>query len=429
MYKMRLIVVILMLLPAVLRAQEGVVTLKGRVTSGGRGVPYATLQLLGSSIGVSCNDDGEYTLKVPVGHEDDTVLVRSMGYESASLTVAALQRRNQVRLKVQEVQLREVQVESYRYGNHLLKAAIERIPKNYHRRMARNTFFFRDWRAVDGELYLFDEAVMSVMRRGYARFNNKLAFRFDPNVRELASNYKSILRHRLLVYDRKLLEHKVDNDDGISELLAFAENELFFDLVEVPRANFPLALRWHYFDPVQEFVADGEVFYLVRSKGVGRYRASTVRYEYIIRKSDLALVRITSVLLPVSMEAPPETWVGVHYNKLFIEADSSVWNYDKREGRYTLTHYYNNRRQRLASRFVSVPDQRWQHCVEWSLTDFTTADTELPADTLAVRRQTIYGAFGKSDYSGDYWQQYNSIAIDTLPLRLLQEKLTRYGKK
>ena len=62
--------------------------LKGRVTAGGRGVPYATVQLLGTSIGVSCNDAGEYTLKLPAGHEGDTVLVRSVGYESVRLPVS-----------------------------------------------------------------------------------------------------------------------------------------------------------------------------------------------------------------------------------------------------------------------------------------------------------------------------------------------------
>ena len=417
----------LMVLPLALGAQE-VVTLQGRVTGNGKGVPYATLQLEGTSIGVSCNDVGEYTLKVPVGHEDDTVLVRSMGYESARLTVTTLQRHNHVRLKVHEVQLQEVEVQSYRMGNHLLKAAIKKIPDNYHRRMARSTFFYRDWRAIDGELYLFDEAVMNVMRRGYGHFDNKRAYHFDPNVREMSTDYKSILRHRLLVYDRRLLEQKVDDDEGVDDLLTFSENELFFDLVETPQANFPLALRWHYFEPVQEFSDNGAIYYLVRSRGVGRFRASTVCYEYVIRKSDLAIVRITSTLVPLSMTAPQESWVGVHYNKLTYDSDSSSWSYDVRDGRYTLTHYYNSRRYHLTSRFVGVPEQRWQQCVEWTLTDFSTATDGL-ADTLAVRPQTHMGAFGQSDYNGDYWKHYNSIPIDTLPLRLLQEKLTRHEKK
>ena len=403
-------------------AQDEPLVLHGRVTSGGRGVPYATLQLVGTSIGVSCNDDGEYKLKLPLGHEFDTVLVRSVGYELCSLTVAELQRHNHIKLKPQEIKLQEVEVKSYRMGNHLLKAAIKKIPDNYQKKRSRNTFFYRDWRAVDGELYLFDEAVMNVSRRGYSHNDGKRFYRFDPNVREVASNYKSILRHRLLVYDRKLLEQKVDSREGVDELLSFSDNELFFDIIEVPGANFPLALRWHYFEPVQEFIDNGEIYYLVRSKGVGRYRASTVSYEYIIRKSDLAIVRITSKLLPLSMTPSLESWVGVHYNKLEIETDSSAWTYDVREGRYTLTHYYNQRCYHLTARFASIPEQRWQQCIDWTLTDFSLTDDILPADTLAVRPQTLMGAFGKSDYSADYWGHYNTVPIDTLPLLMLNQK-------
>jgi len=386
------------------------------------------MQIEGTSIGVSCNDDGEYVLKVPNGYEDDTLLIRSVGYESVRLPVSALRRRSQVKLRIQEVQLQEVQVESYRMGNHLLKAAIDKIPKNYHRTMSCNTFFYRDWRSLDGELYLFDEAVMNVTRRGYTHYDNKRGYLFDPNAREMNTDYKTLLRHRLLVYDRRVLEQKIGNREGVDEVLVFSENELFFDLLEAPKANFPLALRWHYFDPVQEFIDNGVIYYLVRAKGVGRYRSSTVCYEYVIRKSDLAIVRITSNQLPLRMTAPQEPWVGTRYNKLVIDNDSSSWNYDVRDGHYTLTHYYNNRRYHLTSRYASVPEQRWQQCVEWTLTDFSSVSGPIASDTLAVRPQTLMRAFGDSDYNSDYWGHYNTVPIDTLPLRMLSDKLTAKTK-
>lgn len=425
----RIVVILLLLLPATLWAQGEMLVLKGRVTAAGRGVPYATVQLVGTSIGVSCNDDGEYTLKLPAGHEGDTVLVRSVGYESVRLPVASLLKHNNIRLKVQEVQLQEVQVKSYRDGNHLLKAAIGRIGDNYHRRMARSTFFYRDWRAVDDELYVFDEAVMNVMRAGYCRNDNKRSHSFDPNARDMRSNYKSVLRHRLLVYDRRLLEAKVKDGEGVDELLSFSENELFFDLLEAPMASYATMWRLHYFEPVQEFADNGEIFYLVRSKGVGRYRSATVVYDYVIRKSDLAIVRISSTLVPLSMEAPQETWVGVHYNKLYIDADSSSWSYDVRDGKYTLTHYYNSHRYRLSSRFVSIPQQRWQRCIDWTLTDFSATEDTLTSDTLVVRPQTLMGAFGQSDYDRDYWGHYNTVPIDTQPLEMLRVKHSAKQRK
>ena len=52
---------ILLLLPATTWTQE-VIALHGRVTAEGRGVPYATILLQGTSVGVSCNDNGDYDL-------------------------------------------------------------------------------------------------------------------------------------------------------------------------------------------------------------------------------------------------------------------------------------------------------------------------------------------------------------------------------
>ena len=64
------------------------------------------------------------------------------------------------------------------------------------------------------------------------------------------------------------------------------------------------------------------------------------------------------------------------------------------------------------------------------MTDFSPAnDEQLPSDTLAGGSQSLVRAFGKSDYEQDYWGHYNTVAIDTLPLRLLQEKLIRHEKK
>ena len=67
-------------------AQKDYIALSGRVICGSKGVPYATLQLAGTSLGVSCNETGEYELRVPLGTEKDTVVVRCMGYSTAHKT-------------------------------------------------------------------------------------------------------------------------------------------------------------------------------------------------------------------------------------------------------------------------------------------------------------------------------------------------------
>ena len=85
---------------------QQVLVLKGRVVDGHGGVPYATLQLTGGAIGVCCNDQGDYELKVPAGHTADSVLVRSVGYEPLRLSVGDLSRRSRIKLKKQAIELK-----------------------------------------------------------------------------------------------------------------------------------------------------------------------------------------------------------------------------------------------------------------------------------------------------------------------------------
>ncbi len=433
---MRRIVVIVMLLGLCrwALAQGGITLLEGKVLSRGRPVPYATLQLAGTSTGVACNDNGEYTFKVPEGSLADTVVVHSVGYVPRRQTVADLLKNGTVRLKEQTVTLREVQVNSFRKPQHLIARAVDSIGKVFHQRNAVSTFFYRNWRAVDGELYLFDEAVMAVRRAGYSRYADKMAYMFATDRREMKSNYKTVLKHRLVVYDRDLVAEKCGDPDAVDNRMSYADNEEFYDPISTPMASMALshgALARHKFEPIQEFVDNGEAFYRLRSVGPGRIAKTTLHYEYIVRKSDMAIISITETVDSLNMPVPTEPWINIKYDRLVILADSSIWNYDVRDGRYTLTRYYNTQTLGLATgnRLHVEVGQRWQQCVDWRLTDFSTDADTLHGQTLAVKPQTLAGAFGASDYNGDFWGQYNSIPIDIEPAWLLYNKFEKIKSK
>lgn len=427
--KLTSLLAILLLLPATAWSQEMIV-LHGRVTAKGRGVPYATLQLQGTSIGVSCNDNGEYEMKVPTGHEHDTVVVRSVGYISQRTTVSLLLKNGGVRMEDQMVELKAVEVTGYRTPRHLLNEVVARIGGNYHQQTSWSTFFYRDWRTVDGELFLFDEAVMSVRRSPYSQYAEKRGYRLDPKQREMESNLKTLLRHRLLVCDRKLLETKIIKPLGCDQMLSYVDDEDFFDPVATPQASFALAkrmLREHVFEPLQEFTADGEDYYLVRSVGPSRRRRAQVRHEYTIRKRDMALVRLVTSQMPLRCQAPEDAWVNWYYTSMVMEADSSVWIWEVRASRYTLTRYYNTKSYRLEShgRGRDGKVQRWQQCHDWILTDFSLNATAIQEHPIEVQPQTLSGAFGRSDYNSDFWGHYNAVPIDTIPLNLLKQKLIK----
>ncbi len=425
-----LFLMLLLLLPVALSAQEDVILLYGKVTSEGKGVSYASLHLAGTSIGVSCNDGGLYELKLPVGHEMDTVIIRSIGYKQEKRLVRDLMKRGDVKLEEQFIVLQEVKVKGYRTASTLILAAVRRIKKNFHKDTTYSTFFYRDWRSLDGELFLLDEAVMRVKRAGYGAFSNKQGYAYCDYHREMETDYKDLLKHRLVVYDRRMLEKEVHKSLGVFEMLEYSDNAAFFDPVATPQASYMLAERFlvkHTFDPVREFEDNGELFYLVRSVGPSRVWKSLVNYEYVIRKKDLAIVRITSSQNAVTQQAPQDAWVNVYYNRMIID-DTSSWTYEVRDGHYTLTHYYNNKQFHLYSRNRGHDKdvQHWQLCVDWTMTDFSMEAPAPEGTAIAFHPQALPTAFGKSDnILSSFWENYNSILIDTLPLKMLEDKLKK----
>lgn len=433
--KYAILLVLLLPVNVVLSQQDNPLVLKGRVSCKGRPVPYATLQLQGTSIGVSCNDAGEYVLKIPqkalktLGpwKMQDTICIRSMGYNSQRLTVAQLQKNGDLHLERHVIELKTVKVSDFRNPRQLLLAVVERIAHNYHQQDTWSTFFYRDWRAVDGELYLFDEAVMDVQRCPYSQYADKRSYLLDPSKREMESNLKTLLRHRLIVYDHKLLETKIIKPRGCDQKLIYSDNEDFFDPVATPQASYILAsrvLRAHKFEPIQTFSDNGELYYLVRSVGPCRTKKAQVRYEYTIRKSDLALVRLVSAKCPLQYRAPAEDWVNWYYNTMVVETDSSLWVYDVRDGRYTLTRYLNTKSYRLESHHNGHDDrvQRWHQCLDWVLTDFILKQKDTSCSQVSVYPQPLPGVFGSSNFDSDFWGHYNTIPIDSLPLQLLKDK-------
>ncbi len=422
-----LYVVLFMALPASVWAQTDYIALSGRVTCGERGVPYATLQLKGTSLGVSCNESGEYELRVPQGKDRDTVVIRCIGYTTVAKTVGELKKKGHVKLVEHVVVLKEVSIKEFRYPRDLLQAAVDRIAENYHTDSSYSTFFFRDWRAVDNEMYLFDEAVIRVKRIGYSEYADKLSYRFSSDEREMPTDFKMLLKHRLLVYDRDLLTDKTGRENGASEMLEYDDNEFFFDPVYTPQASVLFnsqMMEVQRFGMVREFEDNGETYYCLQSKILG----GKCRYEYTIRKHDLAIVQIKSVQTArTERRYPGGDWVNVKYNRLTFDKDSSLWSYDVRDGHYTLTHYYNYKLFHLSPsrRHRECDSQRWESCVDWTLTDFSLSDTDVHGDTIEARPQTLKGAFGASDYNSFFWGRYNSVVIDTIPLRMLMDKMKK----
>jgi len=113
--KLKILIPLLLLLAGNVEAQN----LKGKVLDGetGEPVPYASIFLNTTTIGVTADDGGEFSLKIPEGNYE--VVVRMVGYELQVLKISSshLAENYQIQLMPGTIDLGEIKVSGKRDAN------------------------------------------------------------------------------------------------------------------------------------------------------------------------------------------------------------------------------------------------------------------------------------------------------------------------
>ena len=131
-------------------------------------VPYASISILGKTLGTISNIDGEFTLKVPIQYQSDTIVVSCMGYAQKELLLDTLKQEELlINLSPIKIQLREVQVIA---ANPLLimDSLIYNISKNYQTTTTLMTSFYREVLKQDKKYVNVSEAIMNILKAPYS---------------------------------------------------------------------------------------------------------------------------------------------------------------------------------------------------------------------------------------------------------------------
>lgn len=434
----RLILIALILTMGTLSAQE-YVTLKGRITDSRtrKAVPYAAVLLQGTNTGTQSNDAGEYKLKVENGKwkEGDMVLFSAMGYKRLAVSIDHLVRNGNVSLDPHALQLHEVEVTGYVTPQEIIAEAICRIPQNYHVDTTIGTWFQRDYRLLNGDLYLFDESVVDMLRYGYVHDSIKRFYHFTDTIRELDDNYKMVRKHRLLVCDSLAVALAAGDMKEAMAPMDYSDNNAISDVVATPQANWLTAARLiknHKYDPIQEYTdADGTEYWLLRAYGRNNGRKVKCHYTLRIRKDNFAIVEASSEIDPATASAdyPYILQTQKPWSKLTIHRTSTNERYELRGDRYTLTRYsfFYDATYYCHRHFGYELADSVQHRVEsreWILTDLQPGDSSFVRlnPVQGPRKQNLIDAFGASSYDEDFWGQYNTLPLDSA----IREKLEAF---
>ena len=417
---------VLLLLVSGLHAQD-YLTLQGRITDSRthKAVPYTAVLLEGTNIGTQSNDAGKYKLKISSEQATGSILFSAMGYKRLSVSVEQLQMKGDVRMEPHATELKEVQVTGYVTPQAIIAEAVRRIPENYHLDTTIGTWFQRDWRMLNGELYLFDESVIDMLRYGYAHDASKRYYHFSDRIREMDNNYKVVRKHRLLVYDSLAVRLAAGDMEEAMAPMDYSDNNVITDVVSTPHANWTTsarAIKNHQYDPIIEYTdADSVEYWLLRAYGRTNSKKIMAYYTLRIRKDNFAIVEANFDLDSTTASAnyPPSLQSVKPWSKLTIHRTSTSEKYELRGDRYTLTRYsylydatyYCHQHYGYE---LTDPEQHRVESREWILTNLKPGDTSFLSHNhvQGPKKQDLIDAFGTSNYDENFWGQYNTLPLD-----------------
>lgn len=433
------------------QAQENYLTLRGRVTDRDtrEGLPAVTVYLASQAVYTQTNSDGQYVLKVPDSLAQGSVVYALMGYHRDTVLLAAAQLKPNRALQSDGGRwLREVSVTEYspKAVRKLLMDAVDRIPQNYETDSMVGTWFYRDVRLMNGELFLFDEMVFDALRVGYDKNHKlkKLNNRKGPYgavlidyKRPIESNYTTIRHDRLLLCDTGYVS-RVTN--GMADnYIAYSEHEVLFDPVEVPNTQAYLADRYVKKAKnlqMHEIVdADGKEYYVI-TKDLDVSQKNMIQLKHSVRitiaKSNLAIVSYEESQYFMMHPYFPlkQVFKQAGVDSIAYETHNT-YHYGQVGGRYTLTSYTRHEHTYLFCAENSPLGARRQHMEKRCTCVLTRQHKEgasflhnnviqEPGGVLVTNRHADH-----KQYDEAFWQQYNFIPLEASIRQKLEQKLKK----
>ncbi|HEX2394043.1 MAG TPA: carboxypeptidase-like regulatory domain-containing protein [Bacteroidales bacterium] len=128
---------------------------------------YSNIFLNNKSTGTISNFLGRFELKLPSTADYDTLVISHIGYEVFTVPVAGIDTSALiVRLSSGKIQIREVVVKPLD-PIYIITKAVENIPKNYDRKPAVFTGFFRESTQQDNKNISLSEAIINIFKEPY----------------------------------------------------------------------------------------------------------------------------------------------------------------------------------------------------------------------------------------------------------------------
>jgi|694.fasta_scaffold14135_7 hypothetical protein len=201
-------------------AQKNQIVITGKVAdkTTQEPLPYATISIVGKSIGVVSNQLGEFAFKLSDQYDNDTLMISMMGYTTYKCKIENIPDRNNllVQLDPKTIILSEVVITDKKLtAKEIVEKAIANIPLNYTQEPYLLNGFYRDYKKENEKYIALLEAAIAIYDRGYIAPRPKQRRQLQEKVyineirKSKIVNYKAAIYTNLNLLDGLLISNDV----------------------------------------------------------------------------------------------------------------------------------------------------------------------------------------------------------------------------
>jgi hypothetical protein len=354
-------------------------------------VPFANIYLKNRQWGTISNNDGNFSLKVPIEFKDDTVNFSFVGYKTAVIPVLQLlPEGNMIAMEPTVIRLKEVTI-TYIKPDELLQKAIQNIPKNYSSKAMLATGFYRETIRQNNQYVALTEAILKIYKASYTSYMS-----------DQASIYKS--RKSPFVKQMDTIFFKLQGGIHTSLMLDIAKNHSTF----ISGDNF---LQYDYtFEGITTF--QGHNLYIIAFDQKDNIAYPLFRGKLYIDTESLAFVKADFGLSPKGIryaagimvkKSPP----GVKVRP--IEASYQV-SYTEQNNKWYLSHIRESLKIKVRKRF-NLFNIVFQSTAELAITQSDSIASKRFKSGQTIKANDIF-VEKTVDYDPKFWEDFNYIPPD-----------------
>ena len=379
------------------------VTLSGKLidSDDGEPLPFATIGIEGTSIGVISNTLGDFDFHFESQLASGKLVIRMLGYQDHVQAISELDLNalTTFRMNKMSIQLKEVVIVDSLTGGEILKIALERVTQNYPSEPYTMDGFYRDLKIVDEKYVSLLEAAFNIYDKDYSVPRNPLKLRERVGLIEVRKslNYEAQYREYFDQYNQleeMLLQNNIKYHDFTQEQ-AFYDNIIRRDIVGMgDNAFYELSLKGDYDYSLTVFV-DAET-----------YGIQKLIFHHGDMKQSLQEISRSGKRIEKIMRIEKEIEFTKYRGKLFLK--------------YMKVTTFNNWTYRDSDELLAQT-QLQQFLV------INKVDTQNPEWITTGKKMKKYGLeFQDLPYNKVFWDNYNLLKDTPLDKQIVKD-LERYG--